>query len=111
MEGINILATQNIVNFGVGSVLGVIIGVLLVLLGILIIVEDWERTGACVISIGLVLILYMIIYILTPTKAHIATIEDNVPYKYIEEHYRVKGKVDNLYTLIPKGDTTDEQQD
>lgn len=108
MEGINVLATKYILDFGVGSVLGVIIGVLLVLLGFLIIVEDWERTGAFLIAIGLVLILLMITYIFAPIKAHIATIEDSVPYKYIEEHYRVKDKVDNLYTLIPKGDTTDE---
>ncbi len=107
MEGINILATKNILDFGVGSVLGVIIGVLLVLLGF-IIMEDWRGTGEFLSSIGLVLILSMIIYILLPIKAHIATIEDSVPYKYIEEHYRVKDKVDNLYTLIPKGDTTDE---
>lgn len=108
MEGINILAVEKILDFGMGSVLTIIIGILLVLLGLALIGLEWEALGSIMSSIGGVVILLAIVYIFIPVKAHMATIEDNVPYKYIEEHYIVKEKVDDLYTLIPKGDTTDE---
>lgn len=108
MEGIKILAEENILDFGMGSILTIIIGILLVLLGLALISLDWEMIGTFMSGLGGAIIFLVIIYIFIPIKAYIVTIDDTVPYTYIEEHYRVKDKVDNLYTLIPKGDTTDE---
>ena len=91
MEGITILATKNIYDFGAGSVCGLIIGFLLILLGIIVCCFskksffDWAGAMAC--AIGLIINLSCLLYMFIPVEAYIATIEDTVPYKYIEKHY------------------------
>lgn len=101
MEGINILATKMVFDYGIGSMWVLVIGLLLFFVGIIGIIH-WKKDGWFgAVLLGLVLSISGLIYILIPVTAKIATIEDDVPYKYIEEHYKIKDKTDNLYTLIP----------
>ena len=101
MDGINVLATKLVLNYGIGSLWWLIIGIVLIGVGITILINTDIEIFAGVVAGGIVISIISLTWILTPVKAHIATIEDDVPYKYIEEHYRIKDKTDNLYTLIP----------
>ena len=101
MEGINILATKLILDYGVGMVWMLLIGLLVFLFGLFCLFKWDNAYGLVPALIGVGLSITSLIVILSPVTAHIATIEDDVPYKYIEEHYRIKDKTDNLYTLIP----------
>ena len=104
MEGINILATKMVLDYGVCSLWWLIVGVIGICIGYIALINasDW---GVVPTAIGGLIVIIVIVWIFTPVKAHIATIDDNVPYKYIEEHYRIIDKNDNLYTLIPKEET------
>lgn len=109
MEGITILGTKYIMDGGISHTLLLIIGILLVALGVMFLILYNENMAGGILCVGgATIFLATLLYILIPVKVHMATIEDNVPYKYIEEHYIVKEKVEDLYILIPKGDTTDE---
>ena len=103
MEGINILATKMVLDYGVGSLWTLIFGLLFIGIGIIALINTDNCVGffAGMIAAGIITTLLCLSYIFVPVKAHIATIEDDVPYKYIEEHYIIKDKTDNLYTLIP----------
>ena len=101
MEGINILATKMVFDYGIGSMWVLVIGLLLFFVGIIgFIYWDKDSWIGAMLS-GVALSFFSLVYILMPVKAQIATIENDVPYKYIEEHYKIKDKTDNLYTLIP----------
>lgn len=92
MEGINILATKMVLDYEVVSLWWLIVGIIGICIGFLV---------AFPMAIGIIITAIVLVVMLTPVEAHIATIEDNVPYKYIEEHYKIQDKEDNLYTLIP----------
>lgn len=104
MEGINILATKMVLDYGVVSLWWLIVGIIGICIGLLVSCNDSDF-GIFPIMIGSIITALVVWYMLSPVEAHIATIDDNVPYKYIEEHYRIKDKNDNLYTLIPKEET------
>lgn len=101
MEGINILATKLVLDYGIVSMWILLISSLVACLGIWAIYEEDSSFGCGCVIAGIITIIITVIYIFSPVEAKIATIEDDVPYKYIEEHYRIKDKTDNLYTLIP----------
>ena len=101
MEGINILATKMVLDYGVDVMWLLLAGLLIFLFGIFWLYK-WDNEF-CVLPmiLGMLMTVVSFILIFSPIEAHIATIEDDVPYKYIEEHYKIKDKTDNLYTLIP----------
>lgn len=101
MEGINILATKYVLDYGIGSLWLLIIGIVLIGVGVIFLIETHSDFFEGAVIAGSILSVLVVSWILFPVQVHIATIEDDVPYKYIEEHYRVKDKTDNLYTLIP----------
>ena len=101
MEGINILATKMVLDYGIGSLWGLIIGIVLIGVGVIFLNKTDYDFFCGVFTAGVVISIIALFWIFTPVGAKIATIEDDVPYKYIEEHYKIKDKTDNLYTLIP----------
>ena len=101
MAGINILATKMVLDYGTGSLWGLIIGIVLICVGFIFLIKTDHDFFAGIVAAGMVISIISLTWILLPVQAKIATIEDDVPYKYIEEHYKIKDKTDNLYTLIP----------
>jgi uncharacterized Tic20 family protein len=101
MEGINILATKLVLDYGIGILWWLIIGIVLIGVGVIFLITTDNDVFAGIVVAGIIISLFSLSWILTPVTAKIATIEDDVPYKYIEEHYKIKDKTDNLYTLIP----------
>ena len=101
MEGINILATKMTLDYGIGSLWWLIIGIVLIGVGVIVLSQTDYEFFAGVIVAGIIISAMALVWIFSPVEAKIATIEDDVPYKYIEEHYKIKDKTDNLYTLIP----------
>lgn len=101
MEGINILATKMVLDYGIGSLWSLIIGLVLIVVGIIFLIHTEHEFFAGFVAAGIIISIIVLSWIFIPVEAHIATIEDDVPYKYIEEHYKIKDKTDNLYTLIP----------
>ena len=101
MEGINILATKMVLDYGIGSLWWLIIGIVLIGVGVIFSITTDCDFFAGVILAGIMISIIVLSWIFMPVEAKIATIEDDVPYKYIEEHYKIKDKTDNLYTLIP----------
>ena len=100
MEGINILATKLVLDYGVVSLWWLIVGIIGVCIGLLSLCDGLDF-GIFPMVIGSIITAIVLFVMLLPVEAHIATIEDNVPYKYIEEHYKIKDKNGDLYTLIP----------
>lgn len=100
MEGINILATKMVLDCGVVSLWWLIVGIIGVCIGLLVACNGSDF-GFFPMIIGSIITAIVLVVMLSPVEAHIATIEDNVPYKYIEEHYKIKDKNGDLYTLIP----------
>lgn len=101
MEGINILATKYVLDYGIGSLWLLIIGIVLIGVGVIFLIETEHEFFEGIVLAGIMISIILLGWILVPVEAKIATIEDDVPYKYIEEHYKIKDKTDNLYTLIP----------